>query len=147
MTTGSVMVKWGGMALDGDTIPFEQRKFLDAYIETKTITGASRVMNVGRMKHYYWMERVEGYPEAFEIAKIDVVDQWREIYSETTQRGLREELYDKDGNLKHTRYRQDAGLLKTLLTNIDPEFSVDGDRAKTIVVVVNRTNEGGWTEK
>jgi len=118
------------------------REFLRAYVKTKTIVDAAEVVGIARSTHYAWLKNMAGYPEAFELAKRDVVDQWRRLYSEVTEKGLREQMYDAKGELKHTRYRQDAALLKAHMTNIDPEFAPDRDKSTTVNIVVVQSKEG-----
>ena len=84
------------------------REFLRAYTETLTIDEAAEVVGMHRTTHYYWLKTMDGYQEAFEIAHREVADRCHRILKETTEEGLRERLYDAKGNLKHTRFRQDA---------------------------------------
>ena len=55
------------------------REFLKAYMETLTIVEAAEVVGVSRQSHYYWLENAPGYREVFEVAELEVRDQWRSM--------------------------------------------------------------------
>ena len=97
--------------------------------------------------HRYWMKTVPDYAEVFEVARLDVLDQWRDFYADVTTKGLEERTYGADGKLKQLRIRQDAGLIKGLMMSVDDEFAPDRDKGSgNVVIILNHTNEGGWTE-
>ena len=120
------------------------REFIKAYMETLTIVEAAEVVGISRQSHYYWTEHVPGYREVFEVAELEVRDQWRRIYADRTKKGLTERTYDADGNLKHTRIREDASLLKMQMMAVDPE-TYNPERSKdTNVNIVVVQNKEGW---
>ncbi len=121
------------------------REFIIAYMETLTIVEAAEVVGVSRQSHYYWLENAPGYRDVFEVAELEVRDQWRRIYADRTKTGLTERTYDADGNLKHTRIREDAALLKMQMMAVDPEMYNPERRNDTNVIInVVQAKEGGW---
>ena len=121
------------------------REFLKAYMHTLTIVEAAEVVGVSRQSHYYWLENMPGYREVFEVAELEVRDQWRRIYADRTKTGLTERTYDADGNLKHTRIREDAALLKMQMMAVDPEmYNAERSRDTNVIINVVQSKEGGW---
>lgn len=136
-----------------DGLPHDCRRFLELFMRTRYICEAAAIMGISRNRHRRWMdpdktEYVPGFREAFEDALDDVRDQEYDLLGKGNERGLKEQVYDAEGNLKHTRFRQSEGLIKMRLQALDPDRYVHDKMGtnKTVVVVVNRTNEGGWTE-
>ena len=129
-------------------LPPRAQAFLTAYIGTLgKIADASRVAGVSRNMHRYWLRTVPDYPAVFEVAELDVKDQWADLYADVTENGLKEHTFDGDGNLKQLRVRQDAGLLKAKMQSVDPDFAPDRDRhSGNVVIILNRTREGGWVD-
>ena len=121
------------------------REFLRAYVKTLTIADAADVVGIARSTHYNWLEKMPGYPEAFEYAQREAKDQWHAILKDRVNNGLEERLYDADGNLKHRRIRQDAALLKMQMMAVDPDtFAPERSKNSNVVIVLNETKEGGW---
>lgn len=119
------------------------REFLKAYMETLTIVEAAEVVGVSRQSHYYWLKHTPGYRELFEVAEQEVRDQWRRIYADRTKTGLTERMYDADGNLKHTRIREDAALLKMQMMAVDPEtYNPERSKDTNVNIVVVQSKEG-----
>ena len=87
------------------------------------------------------LENVLAPPVAL-VAKLDVRDQWRRIYANRTEKGLTERTYDADGNLKQTRIREDAGLLKAQMMAVDDEFGPDRGKDSQVNIVVVQSREG-----
>ena len=80
-------------------------------------------------------------------ARLDVRDQWRDVYADLAENGLKEWTYGEDGKLKQLRIRQDAATAKAQLMSLDPDFAPDkSDGGTNVVIILNHTNEGGWTE-
>ena len=130
--------------------------FLKNYVETRRLGQAARLSKQSFGQHKKWLGessgwehlKIEGYAEAFAIALEDVQGQEDDILADTVERGLKEVLFDKDGNVKHTRFRQSEGVYKMYLQQLNPakyapEKSGEGNN---VVIVLNHTNEGGWTE-
>ena len=126
-------------------LPPKAHEFLKAYVETLTIDEGSEVAGISRQSHYYWKKNVPGYREVFEVAQCEVKDRWRRIYSDKTKNGLTERMYDADGNLKHTRIREDAGLLKAQLIAVDPD-TYSPDRSKNSDVIITIVQNQEWTD-
>ena len=101
-------------------LPPKAQTFLDAYTKTRTIKGGAEASGVFRQAHYNWLKNIPAYKELYEVAKRDVLDQWRAIYADRTENGLTERMYDAEGNLKHTRIRQSEGLLKAQMVAYRP---------------------------
>ena len=101
-------------------------------------------MGVSRQSHYYWLENATGYREVFEVAELEVRDQWRRIYADRTKTGLKERMYDADGNLKHTRIREDAALLKMQMMAVDPDTFVPERNNNTNVIINVIQAKEGW---
>ena len=119
------------------------RDFIKAYMETLTIVEAAGVVGISRQSHYYWTEHVPGYREVFEVAELEVRDQWRRIYADRTKAGLTERTYDADGNLKHTRIREDAALLKMQMMAVDPDmYNAERRKDSNVTIVVVQSREG-----
>ena len=119
------------------------REFLKAYMETLTIVEAAEVVGVSRQSHYYWVSNTPGYREVFEVAELEVRDQWRRIYADRTKTGLTERTYDADGNLKHTRIREDAALLKMQMMAVDPEtYNPERSKDSNANIVIVQSKEG-----
>ena len=79
----------------------------------------------------------------FEVAELEVRDQWRRIYADRTKTGLTERTYDADGNLKHTRIREDAALLKMQMMAVDPEtYNPERSKDTNVSIVVVQSKEG-----
>ena len=66
------------------------------------------------------------------------------IYADRTKKGLTERTYDADGNLKHTRIREDAALLKMQLMAVDPEMYNPERRNDTNVIINVVQSKEGW---
>ena len=121
------------------------REVLKAYMETLTIAQAAEVVGVSRQSHYYWLKHTPGYREVFEVAEREVADEWRRIYAERTKNGLKEWMYDADGNLKHTRIREDAGLLKMQMMAVDPDtYNPERSKNSDVIITIVQTQE--WTD-
>ena len=121
------------------------REFIKAYMETLTIVEAAEVVGVSRQSHYYWSKHAPGYREVFEVAELEVRDQWRRIYADRTKTGLTERTFDADGNLKHTRIREDAALLKMQMMAVDPDtYNPEKSTGSNVTIVVTQVKEGGW---
>ena len=119
------------------------REFLKAYMETLTIVEAAEVVGISRQSHYYWLDNTPGYREVFEVAELEVRDQWRRIYADRTKTGLTERTYDSDGNLKHTRIREDAALLKMQMMAVDPDmYNAERRKDSSVTIVVVQGREG-----
>ena len=150
------LVHLGGTTLLADpdvemkynALPPKAQAFLTAFVATRGKIGeASKVAGVSRNMHRYWLKTVTDYPEVFEVARLDVVDQWRDFYADLAENGLAERTFDADGKLERTRVRQDAATAKAQLMSLDPDFAPDRDRGSdNVVIILNHTNEGGWTE-
>ncbi len=130
-----------------EALPPKAQAFLLAYMEDTTILGAADACGISRTSHYYWLEHTPGYREVHEVAEREVRDHWRRHFTDKAKNGLIERMYDADGNLKHTRIREDAALLKMQMMAVDPErYNPDRSRDNNVVIILNHTNEGGWTE-
>ena len=104
------------------------------------------MVGISRQSHYYWLEHTPGYREVFEVAHRDVQDQADSALDELCERGLREQMFDADGNLKHTRLRQDAGLVKMRMMALNPD-KYNPDRAGGsggVTIVVSQRQE--WVD-
>ena len=129
-------------------LPPKAQAFIRGFVETRRIGEASKVAGVNRNLYRYWLKNVPNFSEVFEVARLDVVDQWRDVYADLAENGLKEWTYDEDGKLKQTRIRQDAATAKAQLMSIDPDFAPDRDKGTGIItIILNHTNEGGWTEE
>ena len=126
-------------------LPPRARNFLRAYIETRTIKGAAEIVGMHRTTHNYWLKTLDGYPEAFAIAHRVVADYWNWFLNERVEKGLREQVFDADGNLKHTRFRQDASLLKMRLMAVDPE-TYNPERGEHSNVIIEIVQIQEWTD-
>ena len=62
------------------------RDFIKAYMETLTIVEAAEVVGISRQSHYYWSQHTPGYREVFDVAELEVRDQWRRIYADRTKK-------------------------------------------------------------
>ena len=119
------------------------RAFIKAYMETLTIVEAAEVAGISRQSHYYWVKNAPGYREVFEVAELEVRDQWRRIYADRTRAGLTERTYDADGNLKRTRIREDAALLKMQMMAVDPEtYNPERSKHSNVNIMVVQNKEG-----
>ena len=126
-------------------LPPRARNFLRAYIETRTIKEAAEIVGMHRTTHNYWLKTLDGYPEAFAIAHQLVADYWNWFLDERVEKGLREQVFDADGNLKHTRFREDASLLKMRLMAVDPD-TYNPERRKDSDVIINVIQNQEWTD-
>ncbi len=128
-----------------EALPPKAQAFLPAYMEDTTILGAADACGISRTSHYYWLENTAGYREVFEVAQREVVDHWRRHLADKAKNGLVERMYDADGNLKHTRIREDAALLKMHMMAVDPEmYNPEKSRDNNVVIILNERVEGGW---
>ena len=116
--------------------------FLRAYMEDTTILGAADACGISRTSHYYWLEHTPGYREVYEVAEREVRDHWRRHFAKKAKDGLIERMYDADGNIKHTRIREDAALLKMHMMAVDPEmYSPEKSRDSNVNIVVVMVDE------
>ena len=138
----------------GEDLPEQCRLFLGLFVKMRYVGKAADAMGISRNQHRRWLglekghgEEVPGFAEAFDVAIHDVCEQNYELLGEINERGLRETLFDAGGKLKHTRYRQSEALIKMHMTAQDPDrYAHDRDSGTKVVIVLNHTNEGGWTE-
>ena len=129
-------------------LPPKAQAFLQAYMEDTTILGAADIVGISRTSHYNWLENTSGYRKVFEVAKRVVVDQWHRHFVDKVRNGLKEVMLDADGNLKHTRIREDAALLKMHMMAVYPEmYNPDKSSDNNVTIVLRSVNEGGWGDE
>ena len=121
------------------------QQFLRAYVETLSIDAGAEAAGVHRNSHYYWKKNTPGYGEVFEVAEREVKDRWNRHFADKTMNGLKEVMYDSEGNVKHTRIREDAALLKMKMMAVDPEtYNPEKSTGSNVTIVVTQVKEGGW---
>ena len=86
-----------------DALQPKAQQFLRAFVETLSIDAGAEAAGVHRNSHYYWKKKTPGYREVFDVAIREVKDRWNRHLTEKTMNGLKEVMYDSEGNVKHTR--------------------------------------------
>ena len=139
-----------------EELPADCLLFLRLYVETRGIAKASKLMGIPRNKSRAWCgnelgrehEKVPGFEEALEAAVKDIQDQNYELLGDISEKGLREQLFDAEGKLKHTRFRQSEGLIKMNLMALDPDrYAPERAASNNVVIVLNERVEGGWKQE
>lgn len=130
-----------------EALPPKAKQFIRAYVETFTIDKGAQAAGIHRNSHYYWKKHTHGYLEVFEVADREVNDRLDSYLVDKTMDGLREVMYDADGNLRHTRIREDAGLIKMLLASKNPEtYNPEKSTGGNVTIVLKHVQEG-WTDE
>lgn len=126
-------------------LPDQCREFLARFISTRYVGKAAHEMAISRGEHRKWCINTPGFADAFELALQDVRDQEFDRLGIDNELGQKETMYDKEGDLQYTRYRQSDNLRKMRLMALDPDRY--GDQAKHspgITINIIQTKEGGW---
>ncbi len=108
------------------------------------------MVGVDRGAHRHWKKTVPGFEEAFEVALQDVRDQEFDRLGQDKEPGggLKEVMYDRDGGIKYTRFRQSEGLRKMRLMALDPDrYNPEKSRDNNVTLIVTSRNEGGWGDE
>ena len=130
-----------------ETLPWRCVEWLQAFIKTRYIGQAAAMVGVDRGAHRHWKKTVPGFEEAFEIALQDVRDQEFDLLGQDNEPGggLKEVMYDGDGGLKYTRYRQSEGLRKMRLMALDPDrYNPAKSTDSGVTIILQSVKEGGW---
>ena len=128
-----------------DGLQPKAQQFIRAYVETLSIDAGAEAAGVHRNSHYYWLKNTPGYREVFDVAIRQVKDRWNRHLTEKTMNGLKEVMYDSEGNVKHTRIREDAALLKMKMMAVDPDtYNPEKSTGSNVTIVVKQVKEGGW---
>jgi hypothetical protein len=104
-----------------------QRRFLDAFRNTATISAAARVARVGRRTHYNWLDRDDAYADAFDEAREDAADALEEEARRRALEGVEVPLIgrvgkDQDGIVTTIRKYSDTLLIALLNANRPEKF-------------------------
>jgi transposase-like protein len=75
----------------------KQRRFLAAYRETATITGAARDSGVDHKSHYRWRRECPAYAAAFDRTQHEAADVLEEEARRRAVKGVRTIRYGRDG--------------------------------------------------
>ena len=127
-------------------LPEDCRRFLELFVELRFTGQACRMLGISRNCIRRWSGQepkhgieVPGFAAAYEIALQDVRDQEYDLLGEDNELGIKEVMYDADGKLKYTRYKQSEGLRKMRLMALDPDRYVqdrDGGGVKVQINIV-----------
>ena len=110
-----------------------------------SLTGS--VVGVDRGAHRHWKKTVPAFEEAFEIALQDVRDQEFDLLGQDNEPGggLKEVMYNGDGEIKYTRFRQSEGLRKMRLQALDPDrYNPEKSTDSAVTIILQSVKEGGW---
>ena len=133
-----------------ENLPWKCVAWLRAFIATRYIGKAAATVGVDRGAHHYWKKTVPGFDEAFEIALQDVRDQEFDLLGQDNEPGggLKEVMYDGEGEIKYTRYRQSEGLRKMRLLALDPErYAPEKSQDSGVTIILRSVHEGGWGDE
>jgi hypothetical protein len=75
----------------------KQRRFLAAYRETATITGAAREAGVDHKSHYRWRRECPAYAAAFDRTQHEAADMLEDEARRRAVEGVRTIRYGRDG--------------------------------------------------
>lgn len=79
------------------TLSVKQRRFLAAYRETATITGAARASGVDHKSHYRWRRECPAYAAAFDQTRHEAADVLEEEARRRAVEGVRAVRFGRDG--------------------------------------------------
>ena len=133
-----------------ENLPWQCVEWLQAFIATRYIGKAAAIVGVDRGTHRDWKKSVPGFEEAFEIALQDVRDQEFDLLGQDNEPGggLKEVMYDGDGGIKYTRFRQSEGLRKMRLMALDPDrYNPERSNDQNVTIILQSRNEGGWGDE
>ncbi len=134
-------------------LPLKCQEFLQAFTETRYVGRASKLAGISLNVHRYWMGEtnsrnygvIPGFKEAYSIALQNVRDQEFDKLGEDNEAGgIKEVMYDGDGILKYTRYRQSEQLRKMRLLALDPERYAGEKQTGTQINIVVVQQKEGW---
>ena len=128
-----------------ENLPWQCLEWLQAFVLTRYIGRAAAIVGVDRGTHRDWKKSVPGFEEAFEIALQNVRDQEFDLLGQDNEPGggLKEVMYNGDGGIKYTRFRQSEGLRKMRLMALDPDRYVpDKSRDGDVTIILNHVEEG-----
>jgi hypothetical protein len=115
-----------------------QRKFLAAYARAGTIKGAACAARIKRGCHYNWLEKDPSYPERFEAAHEQVMDDWEAEAARRATKGVRrvvfykgEPIIDPATGHPYTEHRYSDILLIFLLKGGRPDKYRERREVKT----------------
>jgi len=129
----------------GKGLPDQCRQFLTLFIEKRYIYKAAYEMRQSRDLHQKWIRQVPGFADAWELALQDVRDQEFDRLGMDNELGAKETMYNAEGELQYTRYRQSDQLRKMRLIALDPDRYADQARQGTnITINIVQSKEGGW---
>lgn len=104
-------------------LPWQCVEWLHGFVQTRYVGEAAAMVGVDRGAHRHGKKTVPGFEEAYEIALRNVQDQEFDLLGKDNEPGggLKEVMYDGDGGVKYTRFRQSEGLRKMRLMALDPD--------------------------
>ncbi len=128
------------------------QKWLAAYVETRYVSHASKMVGVGRNSARTWSgdvagaahKEVPGFRDAYAIALQEVRDQEFDRLGEDNELGIKEVMYGPEGDLKYTRYRQSEQLRKMRLVSLDPDRYATEKHSGTNINIVIVQKKEGW---
>jgi hypothetical protein len=97
-----------------------QRAFLASFEITGQIKSAAKAVGIDRDRHYEWLEKVEGYPEAFKAAQEKAADALEDEAVSRAKEGVLDAVFYQGKPVGARRIYSD-GLMMFLLRGMRPD--------------------------
>jgi len=115
--------------------------YLTAWIYLGVKSKAAQAAGISSATVRTWTKRSDVWRQVEEFYAQEIRDRWNAIAQARGLVGFKEEVYDKEGNLKHTRVRQDPSFLARLMTSIDREGWREDPKGQPVEIVIIQRNE------